>query len=157
MTRLAKKVIEILSRKKLTISIAESCTGGLVSSLMTRISGSSKALKLGVITYSNISKINLLKVPKKIINKHGAVSPETCKYMLKGLKRISPTHLGVSITGIAGPMGGSKLKPVGLVYIGIRKNRKILIKKYLFKEINRTQIQNLSAKKVLELILSFCK
>ena len=157
MIELAKKVLRVLIKKKLSISMAESCTGGLLSSLLTYHSGASKVVKLGLVTYSNESKIRLLKVPKKILKKHGAVSSETCQYMLKGLNKLYATSLGVSITGIAGPHGGTKLKPVGLVYIGIRKKKKILIKKFIFENKKRKQIQNLTVNEVFKLILLLCK
>ena len=157
MTQLAKKVLKVLIKKKLSISIAESCTGGLLSSSLTNYSGASKAVKLGLVTYSNESKIRLLKIPKKLLQKYGAVSPETCSYMLKGLKKLCKTNLGVSITGIAGPHGATKLKPVGLVYIGIRKKSKVIIQKFIFKSKNRKKIQNLTVNKVFKLVLLLCK
>ena len=121
MKKLSQKVVKLLTKKRLKISFAESCTGGLLSSSITSISGSSKVFTLGFVTYSNLAKINILKVPKKILIKHGAVSYETCLYMVKNLYKISKTNISVSITGIAGPKGGTKNKPVGLVYIGIKK------------------------------------
>ncbi len=157
MKKLSKKVINLLSKKKLKISFAESCTGGLLSSSITSINGSSKIFTLGLVTYSNQSKINILKVPKKIITKHGAVSYETCSAMVKNLNKISKTDISVSVTGIAGPKGGSKQKPVGLVYIGIKKGNKILIKKNYFKSNKRNIIQKSTVSKALNLVLSFAK
>ena len=157
MKLLEKKIVKKLIKKKLQISIVESCTGGLLSSAITSISGSSKVFNLGLITYSNLSKINLLKVPKKIINKYGAVSHQVCFYMVKNMNKIDKAKLSVSITGIAGPDGGSKNKPVGLVYIGLRKNNKIKINRYLFKNRGRTYIQKAAVNKCLKLILSFLK
>ena len=157
MIKLAKKVVKLLSKKRLKISFAESCTGGLLSSSITSISGSSKVFTLGFVTYSNLAKINILKVPKKIIIKHGAVSYETCLSMVKNLNKISKTNISLSITGIAGPKGGTKQKPVGLVYIGIKKGNKILVKKYLFKNKKRISIQKSAVYKALNLILSFAK
>ena len=145
------------SDKKLKISFAESCTGGLLSSAITSISGSSKVFTLGLVTYSNQSKINTLKVQKKIIMKHGAVSYETCLSMVKNLNKISKTNISVSVTGIAGPKGGTKQKPVCLVYIGIKKGNKTLVKKHLFKNKKRTSIQKSTVNKALNLILSFAK
>ena len=145
------------TRKKLKISFAESCTGGLLSSLITSVSGSSKVFTLGLVTYSNQSKINILKVPKKIITKHGAVSYETCLSMVKNLNKISKSNISVSITGIAGPKGGTKQKPVGLVFIGIKKGNKTLVKKYLFKNKKRSSIQRSTVNKALNLILDFIK
>ena len=144
MKNLVNKIVKKLIKKKLKISFAESCSGGKLSSAITSISGSSKVFNLGLITYSNKSKINILKVPKKIITKHGAVSKECCLSMVKNLSKISKADISVSITGIAGPNGGTKLKPVGLVYIGIKKGNKIIIKKNLFKKKNRTFIQKMS-------------
>ena len=144
MNDLPNKVVKKLIKKKLKISFAESCTGGLLSSSITSISGSSKVFNFGFVTYSNNAKINLLKVSKKIINKYGAVSKECCLSMVRNLSKISKANISVSITGIAGPNGGTKLKPVGLVYIGIKKGNKIIIKKNLFKKKNRTFIQKMS-------------
>ena len=157
MKKLSQKIVRLLKKKRLKMSFAESCTGGLLSSSITSISGSSKVFSLGLITYSNQSKINILKVPKKTIIKNGAVSYETCLSMVKNLNKISKTNISVSITGIAGPKGGSKKKPVGLVYIGIKKGSKTLVKKYLFKNKKRISIQRASVNKSLNLILNFIK
>ena len=157
MKKLSQKIVKLLVKKRIKISFAESCTGGLVSSAITSISGSSKVFTLGLVTYSNQSKINTLKVPKKIIMKHGAVSYETCLSMVKNLNKISKTNISVSITGVAGPKGGTKKKPVGLVFIGIKKGNKILVKKHLFKKKKRVSIQKSTVNKALNLILSFAK
>ena len=157
MRKLSQKIVNLLTKKKLKISFAESCTGGLLSSSITSISGSSKIFTLGLVTYSNQAKINMLKVPKNIISKHGAVSYETCLSMVKNLSRISKTNISVSITGIAGPKGGTKQKPVGLVFIGIKKGNKTLVKKHLFKNKKRISIQRAAVIKSLNLILSFIK
>ena len=157
MKNLSQKVVKLLRFKKIKISLAESCTGGMLASSITSISGASKIFTLGLVTYSNQSKIKILKVPKKIIIKHGAVSYETCLSMIQNLSKISRSNVSLSITGIAGPKGGTKNKPVGLVYIGIKKGTKILIKKYLFKSKNRFVIQKASAKNALNLILNFIK
>ena len=157
MKKLSQRIVKLLSKKKLKISFAESCTGGLLSSSITSISGSSKVFTLGLVTYSNQAKINILKVPKKIIIKNGAVSYETCLSMVKNLNKISKTNISVSITGVAGPKGGTKQKPVGLVYIGIKKGNKIIIKKILFKNKKRRSIQKATVNKALNLILSFIK
>jgi len=157
MKKLSKKIIKLLIKKKLKISFAESCTGGLLSSSITSISGSSKVFNLGIIAYSNQAKINILKIPKKIVRIHGAVSHETCLSMLKNLNRISKSSISLSITGIAGPGGGTKKKPVGLVYIGFKKGNKTLVKKYLFKNKQRLLIQRAAVNKALNLILSFIK
>ena len=157
MKKLSNKVIKLLTKKKLKISFVESCTGGLLSSSVTSISGSSKVFTIGLISYSNQSKIKILKVPKKLILKYGAVSYETCLSMVKNLNKISKTNISVSITGVAGPNGGTKQKPVGLVFIGIKKGNKILVKKYLFKNKKRISIQKSTVYKALNLILSFAK
>ena len=157
MKKLSQKIVNVLRKKELKISFAESCTGGLLSSSITSISSSSKVFTIGLVTYSNQSKISLLKVPKKIISKHGAVSYETCLSMVKNLNKISKTNISVSITGIAGPKGGTKKKPVGLVFIGIKKGNKTLVKKYLFKNKKRSSIQKVTVYKALNLILSFIK
>jgi competence/damage-inducible protein CinA C-terminal domain len=157
MIKLAKKVVKLLSKKGLKISFAESCTGGLLSSSITSISGSSKVFTIGLVTYSNLSKINILKVPKKILIKHGAVSYETCSSMVKNINKISKTNISLSITGVAGPKGGTRRKPVGLVFIGIKKGNKTLIKKFLFKNKKRSSIQKATVNKALNLILTFAK
>ena len=152
MKDLANKIVQKLIKKKLKVSFVESCTGGLLSSSITSISGSSKVFNLGLITYSNETKINILKVPKVIITKHGAVSKECCLSMVKNLSKISKAHISLSITGIAGPNGGTKLKPIGLVYIGIKKGNKIIIKENLFKSKNRLTIQKATVRASLKLI-----
>tara|TARA_B100000780_G_scaffold241708_1_gene184252 strand:- start:22 stop:492 length:471 start_codon:yes stop_codon:yes gene_type:complete len=152
MKNLAHKIVKDLIRKKLKISFAESCTGGMLSSTITSISGSSKVFNLGLVTYSNKMKIDILKVPKKIISKYGAVSSECCLSMVKNLSKISKANISVSITGIAGPNGGTKFKPIGLVYIGIKKGNKIIIKKNLFKNQNRISIQKASVITSLKII-----
>ena len=157
MKKLTQKIVKLLSKKKLKISFAESCTGGLLSSQITSISGSSKVFTLGLVTYSNQAKINILKVPKKIIMKNGAVSYETCLSMVKKLNKISKTNISVSITGVAGPNGGTRQKPVGLVYIGIKKANKTLVKKFLFKNKKRSSIQKATVNKALNLILRLAK
>ena len=154
MKKLAIKTVKKLIRKKLKISFAESCTGGMLSSTITSVSGSSKIFNLGLVTYSNKVKMDILKVPKKIINKYGAVSNECCLSMVKNLSKISRANISISITGIAGPNGGTKLKPVGLVYIGIKKGNKIIIQKNLFKNKNRLSIQKATTSKVLKSILT---
>ena len=153
MKKLSQKVVKLLSKKRLKISLAESCTGGLLSSSITSISGSSKVFTFGLVTYSNQAKINNLKVPRRIIMKYGAVSYETCLSMVKNLNKISKTNISVSITGVAGPKGGTKQKPVGLVYIGVKKGNKIEINRCLFKSKKRSLIQKATVKKALNLVL----
>jgi len=157
MKKISQKIVRLLEKKRLKISFAESCTGGLLSSTITQISGSSKVFTIGLVAYSNQSKINTLKVSKNTIRKYGAVSYETCLSMVKNLNQISKTNISISVTGIAGPRGGSKKKPVGLVFIGIKKGNKTLVRKYLFKNKKRSAIQRAAASKSLNLILSFLK
>ena len=152
-----KNIVNKLNKKKLKISIAESCTGGLLSSSITSISGSSKVFNLGLIVYSDESKIKVLKVPKEIIKKYGSVSYQVCKIMAKNVSKIGKTNMSLSTTGIAGPGGGSKKKPVGLVYVGLKKGNKISIYKYLFKNKGRLYIQKATINKCLKLILSNLK
>ena len=154
MNDLSLKIVKILTKKKLTVSFAESCTGGLLASTITSINGSSKVFNMGLVTYSNNAKIKLLGVPKKTIIKFGAVSYETCLSMVKNLSKISKSNISISITGIAGPNGGTKKKPVGLVYMGLKKGRKTIIKKNLFKNKGRISIQKATVKKVLKMILN---
>ena len=157
MKLLSKNIIKKLSKKKIKISFAESCTGGLLSSTITSTIGSSKIFSIGIVTYSNQSKIKILKIPKKTIRKYGAVSEQVCLAMVKNINKIGKTSMSVSITGIAGPKGGSKKKPVGLVFVGIKKGNKISVKKYLFKNKGRSYIQQAAVKKSLGLILGALK
>ena len=157
MNLLTKKVINKLINKKLTISVVESCTGGMLSSTLSSVSGSSKVFKFGLVVYSNKSKINILHISKNIIKKYGAVSEEVCYSMIKNFTKVSNTNIIVSVTGIAGPSGGTKKKPVGLVYIGIKDHNKIYIKKYLFKNMGRAYIQRATVNKSLGLILNSLK
>ena len=151
------QIINILKRKKLKLAIAESCTGGMLSSAITSVSGSSKVFNLALVTYSNESKIKVLKVSKKIIKKYGSVSQQVCRSMVKNVSKIGKTKMSISVTGIAGPKGGTRKKPVGLVYVGIKKGNKISIKKYLFKNKGRNYIQRATVNKCLGLILSALK
>ena len=154
---LNKKIVSLLKRKRLKVAIAESCSGGMLSSAITSVSGSSKVFTMGLVTYSNQAKTNVLKVPKRIISKYGAVSVQCCISMLNNLSKISKSKICISITGIAGPKGGSKQKPVGLVYIGIKIGKKVVINKCNFKNNGRTYIQRLTVKKTLNLLISLIK
>ncbi len=154
---LNKKIILLLKRKKFKLAIAESCTGGLLSNSITSVSGSSKVFTMGLVTYSNQAKTNILKVPLKIINKYGAVSVQCCLAMVNNLSKISKSKVCVSITGIAGPKGGSKQKPVGLVYIGIRVGKKVFVNKCNFKNKGRIFIQKRTVKKSLNLLAQLIK
>ena len=146
--KLHKKLI----KKKTSISVAESCTGGLLSSKLTKLSGSSKYFKMGLVTYSNNAKINILKVKKSIIDNYGAVSQECCRSMVENLSKLSKSKINLSITGVAGPNGGTRNKPVGLVFIGIKKGNKIFIIKNLFGNRKRSIIQNNTVKKCIYLL-----
>jgi len=157
MKKISQKIVRLLKKKRLKISFAESCTGGLLSSTLTSVSGSSKIFTLGLVTYSNQSKNRVLKIPKKIIRKHGTVSMQCCLSMINNLSKISKSNISVSVTGIAGPSGGTKKKPVGLVYVGIKKGNKIKIHKCLFKNKGRSYIQKATVRKSLGLILNILK
>tara|TARA_B100000963_G_C22537184_1_gene630365 strand:- start:521 stop:991 length:471 start_codon:yes stop_codon:yes gene_type:complete len=154
---LNQKIVLLLKKKNLKLAIAESCTGGLLSSAITSVSGSSKVFSMGLVTYSNQAKKSLLKVPKQIIEKYGAVSIQCCLAMVNNLNRISKSKICVSITGIAGPKGGSRMKPVGLVYIGIKLGKKVSINKFNFKNNGRIFIQKQTVKKALYLLLNSIK
>ena len=157
MKTISQKIVTLLKKKKLKISFAESCTGGILSSTITSVNGSSKVFKLGLVAYSNQSKTKVLKIPKNIIKKYGSVSYQVCLAMVKNVSEIGETNMSVAITGIAGPSGGTKIKPVGLVYVGIKKGNRVEVKKYLFKNKGRAYIQRAAVNKSLGLILSFLK
>ena len=154
---LNQKIVSLLKRKKLKIAVTESCTGGLLSSAITSVSGSSKVFTMGLVTYSNKAKTSILKVPKKIISKYGSVSVQCCLSMVNNLSKISKTKACVSITGIAGPKGGSKQKPVGLVFIGIRIGKKVIVSKCNFKNKGRLFIQRQTVRKTINLLLKMIK
>ena len=154
---LNQKIFNILKKKKLKISFAESCTGGLLSSSITSISGSSKIFSMGLVTYSNQSKITILKIPKNIIKKYGSVSAQCCLSMVNNLNKISKSKVNISVTGIAGPKGGTRKKPVGLVYIGVKVGKKVVVSKCKFKNNGRIFIQKQTVKKSLNLLLKLIK
>ena len=154
---LNKKVVALLKRKKMKISFAESCTGGLLSSAITSVDGSSEVFTMGLVTYSNQAKTKVLNIPKNIIKKNGAVSIQCCLAMVNNLSKISKSKICISITGIAGPQGGTQQKPVGLVYIGIKNGKKVIVNKYNFKKKKRIFIQKQTVKKSLNLLLKFIK
>ena len=143
-----------LIKKKLSISVTESCTGGLLAHNLTKLANSSKYFQMGLTTYSNQAKIKILKVNKNIIKKYGAVSHECCKAMVRNLSKISKSKINISITGIAGPGGASKNKPVGLVYMGIKKGRTLIVKENRFKSNNRNSIQKLTVREVIKIVLN---
>ncbi len=152
-----RKIVSLLKRKKFRLAIAESCTGGMLSSAITSVSGSSKIFTIGLVTYSDQTKISILKIPKEIIKKYGAVSVQCCLAMVNNLSKISKAKVCISITGIAGPKGGSKLKPVGLVYIGIKVGKKVAINKCNFKNKGRAFVQKQTVKKSLNLLIKLIK
>ena len=148
-----KNLTTKLKKNKIKVAVAESCTGGLISYNLTKIPGASKFFMIGIVSYSNISKLDLLKVKQKTLTKYGAVSAEICKEMCNNLLKISKTNIAISVTGIAGPDGGTKKKPIGLVYVGICSKNKFEIKKFNFgKKLSRINIQNLTLKKTIKLI-----
>ena len=154
---LNKKLILLIKRKRMKLAIAESCTGGMLSNAITSVSGSSKVFTMGLVTYSNQSKIDLLKVSKSIIKKYGAVSVQCCLAMVNNLSKISKSKVCISVTGIAGPKGGSKQKPVGLVFIGIRVGKKVFVNKCNFRNKGRLSIQKKTVKKSLNLLVRLIK
>ena len=154
---LNKRIISLIKRKKMNLAIAESCTGGMLSSAITSVSGSSKVFTMGLVTYSNKAKTNILKINQKIIKKYGSVSVQCCLAMVNNLSKISKSKVCVSITGIAGPKGGSKQKPVGLVYIGIKVGKKVAINKCNFRNKGRLFIQKQTVKKTINLLLKLIK
>ena len=155
--KLSNKIVKIITKKKLKISFAESCTGGMLSSAITSVSGSSKVFTLGLVAYSDQSKTKMLRIPKNIIRKYGSVSEQVCLAMVKNLNKISKTNISVSITGIAGPAGSTKKKPVGLVYIGLKKGNKTEVHQCFFKNKGRAYIQKATVRKSLDLILRLIK
>ena len=154
---ISQKIVATLKKKKIKISFAESCTGGMLSGAIVSVNGASKVFMMGFITYSNQAKISILRVPKRIIKKHGAVSVQCCLSMVNNLSKISKSKVCVSVTGIAGPTGGTKEKPVGLVYIGLKNGKKIMINKCQFKNKGRLFIQKNTVKKTLKLIWNLIK
>ena len=150
---LNRKIVSLLKRKKIKIAVAESCSGGMLSSAITSVSGSSIVFTMGLVTYSNKAKTSILKVPKNIISKYGSVSVQCCLSMVNNLSKISKAKACVSITGIAGPKGGSKQKPVGLVFIGIKVGKKVIVNKCNFKNKGRLFIQKQTVIKTLNLLL----
>ena len=154
---LNKKIVSLLKKKKLNLAVAESCTGGMLSSAITSVNGSSKVFAMGLVTYSNQAKTSILKIPKQIINKNGSVSVQCCLAMVNNLSKISKSKVCISITGIAGPKGGSKQKPVGLVYIGVKIGKKVNVNKCNFKNNGRTFIQKQTVKKTLNLLANLIR
>jgi len=154
---LNQKIVSLLKKKKLKLAVAESCTGGMLSSAITSVSGSSKVFNMGLVTYSNQAKTNILKIPKHIIKENGAVSVQSCLAMVNNLSKISKSKVCISTTGIAGPKGGSKKKPVGLVYIGVKIGKKVIVNKCNFKNNGRTFVQKQTVKKALNLLANLIR
>jgi len=147
-----RKISNLLIENNKSISVAESCTGGLLSDTLTSIPGSSKYFKLGIITYSNESKTKLLNIPKEKIKFYGAVSKEVSILMAKNIKKITKTDIAISVTGIAGPGGGNKSKPVGLMYISLIDNKNIKCKKIIFKGLRKQNKSN-AVKEALSMLI----
>ena len=154
---LNQRIVSLLKKRKLKLAVAESCTGGMLSSAITSVSGSSKVFSMGLVAYSNQAKMSVLKIPKQIIKKNGAVSVQCCLAMVNNLSKISKSKACISITGIAGPKGGSKQKPVGLVYIGVKIGKKVIVNKCNFKNNGRTFIQKQTVKKTLNLLTNLIR
>lgn len=146
------KVGQTLRRKKMTIAVAESCTGGFISNRITDISGSSHYFKMGLVAYSNKIKENILWIPGSIIDKYGAVSKQVALEMAEGVRAIADTDIGLGVTGIAGPTGGTKSKPVGMVYIALVSNKRRVERKFLFRG-SRQDIKSQASQMALDLIL----
>lgn len=149
---LLRRVADLLKEKKLKIATAESCTGGMLGNLLTNISGSSEYFDRGVISYSNKAKVELLGVSEETLEKYGAVSEQTAIEMAEGIRRRSKVDIGISTTGIAGPTGGTKDKPVGLVYVGISTKDKTIARRFLFKG-NRIENKESACNAALSILL----
>ncbi|MGN6747121.1 MAG: CinA family protein [Xanthobacteraceae bacterium] len=149
----ASRLLDLYRRRGMRLAAAESCTGGLVAAALTAIAGSSDVFECSFVTYSNEAKQKLLGVPSVTLRRHGAVSGETAAAMAKGALKRSGADCAVSITGIAGPAGGSKQKPVGLVHFAAaRRNGKLLSRRRLFGNIGRERVRELSALEALALL-----
>jgi len=151
--KIESKVGEVLRKRQITLAVAESCTGGLISSRITDISGSSKYFKMGLVAYSNLIKENILGVSSSLLQKHGAVSRQVALEMAKGARLLAGTDIGVGVTGIAGPTGGTKKKPVGLVYIALVTDKKRIVKVFRFKG-SRQDIKFQASEAALALIVA---
>ena len=145
------QIHKLLVKSKKTVAVAESCTSGLLSNFLTQIPGSSKYFILGVVVYSNKAKESILKIPANIIAKRGAVSKNVAELLAKSVRLIAKADFGIGITGIAGPSGGSKEKPVGTVFIAIDSKNKRLCKKFIFTG-NRLTVRKKAVLKALELL-----
>lgn len=148
------KLISILTIRNIQLAIAESCTGGYISHMFTNISGASKVFERGIVCYSNQAKIDLLNVDPRIIEKYGAVSKNVVRILADSVRVLSKADIGIGISGIAGPTGGTKDKPVGLVFIGFSTEKEINIEKYHFKT-DRIDFKKRVLEKVLEILEGF--
>lgn len=151
-----EKLLKILKKRSLTLSTAESCSGGELANRITNIPGSSRVFILGVVAYSDDSKNKILKIPFYIIRKKGAVSEETSRLMAKNVLKLSGSNLAVGITGIAGPTGGTKFKPIGTVFITVTDKNKTLTKEFHFKG-SRIKIKKQSAHEALNMLFNLIK
>ena len=151
---LERKIGKILQERSLTLGLAESCTGGLVASRITDVPGSSAYFMAGFVTYSNEAKTKFLSVPDKIIARHGAVSNIVAERMAKGVRAAAGVDIGVSITGIAGPAGGSPEKPVGTVFIGLATKKEVFVRKFLFSG-NRREVRKRSSEEALTMLFDY--
>lgn len=136
----------------MTLAVAESCTGGLISSRITDVSGSSKYFKMGVVAYSNRAKEVLLGISKKYMQKYGAVSKQAALKMAKGVRLLARANIGIGVTGIAGPTGGTKHKPIGLVYIALAGDKKQIVKEFRFKG-HRKDVKFQASQAALDMII----
>lgn len=150
---LLKKVSTLLKKQKITVATAESCTGGLIAHTLTNVSGSSNYFDRGIISYSNTAKMELLDVPEELFRKHGAVSKLVAKAMAEGVRIKSNVDIGIATTGVAGPTGGTKEKPVGLVYIAVSTSDKTEVKKFQFLG-DRLQNKESTCIEALQMILN---
>lgn len=151
---LERKIGKILQERSLTLGLAESCTGGLVASRITDVPGSSAYFMAGFVTYSNEAKTRLLSVPDRIIARHGAVSNIVAERMAKGVLAVTGVDIGVSITGIAGPAGGSSEKPAGTVFIGLATKKEVFVRKFLFSG-NRREVRKRSSEEALTMLFDY--
>lgn len=151
MQSLVIKTHKLLLKNTLTVAVAESCTAGLLSYLLTRQAGSSRSFLLGITAYSNAAKVKLLSIPPSLLSKHGAVSSVVASAMAESVRRIGRADYGVGITGIAGPAGGTKAKPIGTVFIAVATKEKTLCKRFLFRG-SRFSVRKQAAFKALELL-----
>jgi len=144
----------LLTGRKLTLSVAESCTGGLITDRLTDVPGSSVFLERGVVTYSNTSKVELLGVPASIIESHGAVSEDVAILMAEGVKKLAGTDIGLATTGIAGPTGGTEEKPVGTVFVALSTGRGTTCRRFQFRW-DRRRIKEMTSQIALNMLRKF--